>query len=62
METRYKFRPIERRDDTTEIKTKCYIDSIPQKETESTYNTLYNDSYIRYPLGTRRAFGPPKTV
>lgn len=61
METRYKFRPIEKRDDTTEIKTKCYIDSIPQKETDSTYNTLYNDSYIRYPLGTRHAFGPPKT-
>lgn len=61
MESRYKFRPVELRGDTTDIKEKCYVDSFPQKETGDSWNTLYNDTYVRHPLESRRAFGAPKS-
>lgn len=52
-ETRYKFRTIPPRDDTADIKYKCYCDSVPQKETGDSWNTLYNDTYIKHPLNAR---------
>lgn len=53
METRYRYRPIAPRDDTEDIKRRCGSDSVATKEGRDSWNTLYNDTYIRHPLGRR---------
>ena len=60
MELSYKFRPIEPRSDTEDIKENCHRDSVQTKEGRDSWNTLYNDSYVRHPLDLRQPAGSPK--
>jgi hypothetical protein len=59
MEHRWRFRLPEVRGDTAEIKHKCFADSVDQKQYGDSWNTLYLDSYIRWPLGRRTALDRP---
>ena len=57
----YKFRPVPKRDDITEIKENARRDSIQPKEEGDHWNTEYNDEYIKHPLGRDpKAKAPPE--
>lgn len=55
MTTQYKFRPIPKRDDISEIKANGRRDSIQPKEEEDHWATLYNDTYLKHPI----PYNPP---
>ena len=59
MTTEYRFKPIEKRDDTETIKENCYCDSLPMKEVGDSWNTLYNDTYVAHPIPPRQKYGAP---
>ncbi|EAX93669.1 hypothetical protein TVAG_092040 [Trichomonas vaginalis G3] len=63
MQVQYKFRPIPKRDDISEIKQNARRDSVNPKEIDDHWSTLYHDTYIRHPLNFNyKTNAPPEGI
>lgn len=62
-ERKWRFRPIDQRNDIGDIKSKCYQTSKQALDSDKRWNTTYKDDYIRYGLArTNPAGAPPEGI